>query len=407
MLTIIAVRNAKPKEKLYRLYDERGLYLEVMPNGSKYWRLKYRFNGKEKRLALGVYPEVSLAEARDKRDAARKLVAEGTDPSFAKKEEKRQRVLRSIHTFEAVARTWHKDHQVLWAPQYSANIIRRLELDVFPQIGNRPIAEITPLELLEAIKKIEKRGAYEVARRCLRLCGQIYKYAIPNGLAERNLAADLTGALTPYKKTHFAALDIKELPGFLQALERNDARLYQQTRNAVRLLMLTFTRTRELIEATWDEFDLEEAIWEIPAERMKMRKPHIVPLSKQAVEILQAQKELAGKWKWVFPNQVRPVNSMSNNTVLFAIGRLGYKGKMTGHGFRALAMTTIKEKLGYRHEVVDRQLAHAHRNAVDAAYDRAQFLDERKKMMQEWANYIDAVASEGKVIVGNFKRNAG
>lgn len=407
MLTVVTVRNAKPEEKIYRLFDERGLYLEVAPNGSKYWRLKYRFNGKDKRLALGVYPEVALAEARDKRDKARKLVSEGIDPSFAKQEDKRQRMLRSIHTFESVARTWHKDHQVRWAGHYSANIIRRLELDVFPMIGNRPIAEITPLELLETIKKIEKRGAYEVARRCLRLCGQIYKYAIPNGLAERNPAADLTGALTPYKKTHFAALDIKELPEFLQALERNDARLYQQTRNAVRLLMLTFTRTRELIDATWDEFNFDEAIWEIPAERMKMRKPHIVPLSKQAIEILQAQKELAGKWKWVFPNQVRPVNSMSNNTVLFAIGRLGYKGKMTGHGFRAVAMTAIKEKLGYRHEVVDRQLAHAHRNAIDAAYDRAQFLDERKKMMQEWANYLDAMASEGKVIVGNFKRNVG
>lgn len=405
MLTIIAIRNAKPKEKLYRLFDERGLYLEVMPNGSKYWRLKYRFNGKDKRLALGVFPEVSLAVARDKRDTARKLVAEGTDPSFARKEAKRQRVLRSIHTFESVARAWHKDHQVRWDAHYSANIIRKFELDIFPHIGNRPVAEITPLELLEAIKKIEKRGAYEVARRCLRLCGQVYKYAIPNGLAERNPAADLTGALTPYKKTHFAALDIKELPGSLQALECNDARLYQQTRNAVRLLMLTFTRTRELIEATWDEFDLEQGTWEVPAARMKMRKPHIVPLSTQAIEILREQKELAGKWKWVFPNQVRPVNSMSNNTVLFAIGRLGYKGKMTGHGFRALAMTTIKEKLGYRHEVVDRQLAHAHRNGIDAAYDRAQFLDERKKMMQEWADYLDTIANTGSIIIyGKFQQ---
>lgn len=404
MLTIVAVRNAKPKQKVYRQFDERGLYLEVMPNGSKYWRMKYRFNGKDKRIAFGVYPEVSLAEARDKRDVARKLVSAGTDPSFARKEEKRQRVLRSIHTFEAVARTWHTAHAVKWGPFYSATIIRRLENDIFPYIGSRPIAEISPLELLETIKRIETRGAHELARRGMRLCGQIYKYAIPNGLAERNPAADLSGALAPYKKKHFAALDVKELPGFVQALERNDARLYQQTRNAVRLLMLTFTRTRELIEATWDEFDLEEGIWEIPAERMKMRKAHSVPLSRQAIEILKAQKEMAGKWKWVFPNQVRPVTSMSNNTILFAIGRLGYKGVMTGHGFRALAMTTIKEKLGYRHEVVDRQLAHAHRNSVDAAYDRAQFLDERKKMMQEWSDYIDAIAHERKVIVGNFKR---
>jgi integrase len=407
MLTIIAARNAKPKNRLYRLFDERGLYLEVMPSGSKYWRLKYRFNGKEKRLALGVFPEISLAEAREKRDEARKLVAAGNDPAFTKKEEKRQRMLRSINTFEAVARAWQKDHDVRWSPHYSANVLKRLEVDIFPHIGNRPIAEISPLELLEVIKKIEKRGAHEVARRCLALCGKVYKYAIPNGVAERNPAADLHGALVPYKKSHFAALDIKELPEFLKALERNDARLYQQTRNAVRLLMLTFTRTSELINATWDEFNLDEAIWEIPAERMKMRKAHIVPLSKQAIEIFKEQKEMAGKWKWVFPNQVRPITPMSNNTVLFAIGRLGYKGRMTGHGFRALAMTAIKENLGYRHEVVDRQLAHAHRNSVDAAYDRAQFLSERKKMMQEWSDYIDALASGGKVVIGNFKQGRG
>lgn len=404
MLTVIAARNAKPKEKLYRLFDEKGLYLEVMPNGSKYWRMKYRFNGKDKRIAFGVFPEVSLADARVRRDEARKLVYEGTDPAFARKEDRRQRLLRAVNTFEGVARAWHASHEIRWSPYYSAIIIRRLETDIFPYIGSRPVAEISPLELLETIKRIEKRGAHELARRALRICGQIYKYAIPNGLAERNPATDLSAALAPHKKSHFAALDIKELPGFLWALERNDARLYQQTRNAVRLLMLTFVRTRELIEATWDEFDLENGVWEIPAERMKMRKAHIVPLSKQAVEILKDQKEIAGKWKWVFPNQVRPRTSMSNNTILFAIGRLGYKGRMTGHGFRALAMTAIKENLGYRHEAVDRQLAHAPRNSVDAAYDRAQFLNERKKMMQEWSDYIDAIAVDGKVIVGNFKK---
>lgn len=403
MLTIIEAKNAKPREKLYRLFDEKGLYLEVTPSGSKYWRMKYRFNGKDKRIAFGVFPETSLADARTKRDEARKLVSAGTDPAFARKEDRRQRLLRSINTFEGVARAWHSSHEVRWSPYYSATILHRLETDIFPYIGNRPVAEISPLELLEAIKRIEKRGAHELARRALALCRQIYKYAIPNGLAERNPATDLSAALTPHKKGHFAALEIKELPGFLQALERNDARLYQQTRNAVRLLMLTFVRTRELIESTWDEFDLENAVWEIPAERMKMRKAHIVPLSRQAIEILKDQKEMAGNWKWVFPNQVRPLTSMSNNTILFAIGRLGYKGRMTGHGFRALAMTAIKEKLGYRHEVVDRQLAHAPRNSVDAAYDRAQFLDDRKVMMQEWSDYIDAATCEQKVIVGIFK----
>lgn len=223
MLTIVTIRNAKPKEKGYRLFDERGLYLEVMPNGSKYWRMKYRFNGKDKRIAFGVFPEVSLADARDKRDEARKLVSAGIDPAFARKEDRRQRLLRSINTFESVARAWHSNHEVRWSPYYSAMVLHRLETDVFRYIGNRPVAEISPLELLETIKRIEKRGAHELARRALRVCGQIYKYAIPSGLAERNPATDLSAALAPHKRSHFAAIDIKELPGFLQALERNDA----------------------------------------------------------------------------------------------------------------------------------------------------------------------------------------
>lgn len=403
-LTELKCKSAKPLKKPYRIADSGGMYLEVMPNGSRYWRLKYRLLGKEKRLALGVYPEVSLAEAREGREAARRLIKAGEDPCFAKKEDRRERTLRAEHTFEAVAREWHENKKKKWSDRYGNNLMQLLEKELFPHVGNRPIAEIAPLELLEAIKKVEKRGANEVARRALQISGQVFKYAIATARAVRNPAPDLTGALTAYKKTHYAALEAKELPEFLQALERNEARLYQQTRNAVRLLMLTFTRTTELIESTWDEIDLDNAVWEIPAERMKMRKPHIVPLSKQAIAILKEQKEMHGHRKWVFPNSVRPIKPMSNNTILFAIGRLGYKGKMTGHGFRALAMSTIKESLGYRHEVVDRQLAHAHRNEVDAAYDRAQFLKERTKMMQEWSDYIDAVASGGKVIPANFRK---
>ena len=403
-LTDIKCKAAKAQGKPYRLTDGGGMYLEVMPNGSKYWRLKYRLFDKEKRLALGVYPAVSLNQAREARESAKKLIKRGEDPCFAKKEDKWQRTLRAEHTFEVIAREWHENRQERWSEGYKKDLIHKMEIDIFPRIGSRPIAEISSLEILEAIKKIENRGAYEVARRVLRTCGQVFKYAIATARAERNPVPDLVGALSPRKRNHFAALDAKELPEFLQALDKNEARLYQQTRNAVRLLMLTFTRTTELIHASWREFDLDNAQWEIPAERMKMRKPHIVPLSRQAVELLKAQKEISGTREWVFPNQIRPIKPMSNNTVLFAIGRLGYKGKMTGHGFRALAMSTIKEKLGYRHEVVDRQLAHAHRNSVDAAYDRAQFLPERKIMMQKWADYLDAIASDGKVIVGNFKK---
>lgn len=405
-LTEIKCKNAKPKEKPYKLTDGGGMYLEVMPNGSKYWRLKYRYQDKEKRLALGVYPVIPLLTAREDREEAKKLIKAGQDPSAAKKEARRHRALLSEHTFESIAREWHENRKARWSEGYKTSLLHRLEIDIFPRIGSRPITEISHLELLETIKKMENRGAHELARRVLQTCGQVFKYAIATGRADNNLAPNLTGALTPRKRKHFAALDIKELPDFLRALERNDARLYQQTRNAMKLLMLSFTRTTELIHATWDEVDFENAQWEIPAERMKMRKPHIVPLSRQAVEILKAQKEMTGQWRWVFPNQVRPIKPMSNNTVLFAIRRLGYKGRMTGHGFRALAMTTIKEKLAWRHEVVDRQLAHAHRNSVDAAYDRAQFLPERKKMMQQWSDFIDAVASEGKVIVGKFEKRA-
>jgi integrase len=402
-LTELKCKSAKPLIKPYRISDSGGMYLEVMPNGSKYWRLKYRLLGREKRLAIGIYPETSLAEARTARDNAKKLIKAGEDPCFAKKEKRRERILRAEHTFEALAREWHSNRQEKWAERYKDRLLKCLEIDIFPHVGNRPINEKAPIELLETIKRIEKRGANETARRALQICGQVFKYAIATARAERNPTADLSGALTSYKKTHYAALDKKELPDFLDKLEKNDARLYQQTRNAVRMLMLTFVRTSELIMAKWEEFDLDKAIWIIPPERMKMRKAHIVPLSKQTLAILKEQKEISGKWEWVFPNQVRPIKPMSNNTILFAIGRLGYKGKMTGHGFRALAMTTIKEELGYRHEVVDRQLAHAHRNDVDAAYDRAQFLTERKKMMQEWADYLGTLENTRIVIQGNFK----
>jgi integrase len=342
--------------------------------------------------------------AREGRDTAKKLLAADIDPSTARKDGRRNAVRNAHNTFEVVAREWHENQIGGWSKGYAENILHRLEVDVFSHIGHRPITNIDAPELLDVLRRIEKRGALDLAGRIKQLCGQVFRYGVATGRCTRDVAADLKGALKFAKGEHFAALDIKELPEFLQALEHNDARLYQQTRNAVKLLMLTFVRTRELIDATWDEFDLENARWEIPAARMKMRKPHIVPLSRQAIEILKAQKELTGQWRWVFPNQVRPIKPMSNNTILFAIGRMGYKGKMTGHGCRAVAMSAIKEKLGWRHEVVDRQLAHAHRNSVDAAYDRAQFLDERVIMMQQWSDYLDAIAGEGKVVVGNFKK---
>jgi integrase len=398
--------SAKPQAKPYKLTDGQGLYLQVTPEGARYWRLKYRYLGKEKCLALGVYPEVSLAEAREKRELARKLLATGADPAFEKREQKRQAKEGAANTFEVLARKWHAYHSDRWSPAYVKDVISHLERDVFPALGNRPVASITAPQLLAAMRKIEERGAQEVARRTLQLCGQIFRYAIVNGYAERSPASDLRGALKPVRRSHYAALEAKDLPEFLQTLERNDARLFMQTRLAIRLLMLTFVRTSELINARWEEFDLEGAEWVIPAERMKMRRTHIIPLSRQALDILKELRGVNGNREYVFASLAKPRRPMSNNTILFALGRLGYKGRATGHGFRALAMSTIKEKLGYRHEVVDRQLAHAPRNKVDAAYDRAQFLDERRKMMQKWADYLDRVGQSGTVIRGAFDKVA-
>ena len=258
--------------------------------------------------------------------------------------------------------------------------------------------EIEPPLLLHVIRKIENRGAYELAKRQLQKCGEIFRYAIATGKALRDPSQDIKEALMPVRKEHFAAIDVKELPEFIAALERNDARLYQSTRNALKLIMLTFVRTSELINATWEEIDFDNKEWVIPAERMKMGKVHIVPLSRQAIEVLENQKILAGQWPLVFPSSVKPRNSISNNTILGALKRLGYQGRMTGHGFRALAMSAIKQELGYRHEVVDRQLAHVPKNKIDKAYDRALFLRERKIMMQEWADYLDEIANNGTAI---------
>ena len=401
-LTNIKCKNSKPADKPYKLSDGQGMYLDVRPNGSKYWRLKYRVNGKEKLLALGVYPETTITKARDKRAEARKLIGEGIDPSQHRKKEKALALESTKNTFEAVARDWYENRKSRWRPHYAKEIITRLQNDIFPAIGDFPIKEIEPPLLLQVIRKIENRGAHELAKRQLQKCGEIFRYAIATGNAVRDPSADIREALKPVKKGHFAALDIKELPDFIKAIEKNDARLYQNTRNALKLIMLTFVRTSELINARWDEIEFEAKEWVIPAERMKMGKEHIVPLSNQAIKILEWQKELAGHWPLVFPSSVKPQKSISNNTILGAIKRLGYQGRMTGHGFRALAMSAIKQELGYRHEVVDRQLAHAPKSKVDQAYDRALFLEDRKVMMQDWADYLDAIAQSEKVIIGKF-----
>ncbi|MEC7702972.1 MAG: integrase arm-type DNA-binding domain-containing protein [Pseudomonadota bacterium] len=388
-------KNAKPNDppskSPRKLADGQGLYLWVMPNGAKYWRFSYRFNDKQKTQALGVYPEVSLKEARGLRTEARKLVSEGKDPSLERKKERVLAFDRSENTFETVARTWHKNRLVRWTPKYADEVLRRLENDVFPELGSYPISEITPALVLHTIRKIEERGAKEIAHRQLQKCGEIFRFALAEGKVATDPTYKLSEALEPVRTKNYAALEVDELPDFLKALEKNDARLYRNTRNALKLIMLTFVRTSELIKAEWKEIDFDKQLWTIPAHRMKMRKEHLVPLSDQAIALLKDQQEISGHRPLVFPSLVRPSQPMSNNTILGAIKRLGYKGRMTGHGFRALAMSAIKEKLGYRHEVIDRQLAHAPRSKIDRAYDRAEFMDERTVMMQKWADYIDEI----------------
>ena len=373
------------------MYDAKGLFLEIRPNGAKYWRFKYRYMDKEKLLSLGVYPEVTLAKAREKCFEMREQLDNNINPSTSRKEVKRRAKENADHSFEVIARQWHENFKHKWSERHAKTTLGRMEGDIFPEIGQMPIKDIHPAHLIDALKKVQKRGAYEPAHRLRQYCSQVFRFAIIHELTDTNPAAEIGMVLKPVVKKHYACLDIKEIPEFLDALERNNARLHHDTRQAIRLLMLTFVRTKELLEAKWEEFDLDNAEWIIPPERMKMRNEHIVPLSRQALEILHDLKERNERWEWIFPGHHSKKKHMSNNTILKGIDRLGFKGRMTGHGFRALAMSTIKEKLGYRHEVVDRQLAHAPQSMVQRAYDRAQFLDERKVMMQKWADYLDGM----------------
>lgn len=408
-LTEMQVRNAKPREKPYKLFDGGGLYLDVLPSGSRIWRFKFRQpNGKENRLTFGPYPEITLQEAREKRLDTRRLMLQGTDPAKHRDDAKRLLADRAANTFEKIAREWYANKVPTWSERTAKNMIVRLQADIFPTIGSRPITELKHRDIIDALRKIEERGATEIAKRLKAVCSQIFSYAIQCGLTERNLVADMKDVLKTRRASHFAAIDADELPAFLASLERNEARMFEPTRIAVRLMLLIFVRTSELIETPWSEIDLDKGEWIIPWQRMKRGKQtvnpdttnHHVCLSRQALALLRELYAITGASKYLFPNQRDPKKPISNNTILVALERMGYKGRMTGHGFRALAMSTIKERLGYRHEVVDRQLAHAPRDKVASAYDRAQFLAERKKMMQDWADYIDALSPRAVVTAG-------
>ncbi|MDD1230960.1 tyrosine-type recombinase/integrase, partial [Klebsiella pneumoniae] len=373
------VDAAKPKEKAYKLADGAGLYLEVVPSGSRYWRMKYRFNGKEKRMAFGVYPAVSLAQARALRDEAKKKLAEGIDPSFAKKEEKLVRDVRLHNTFQAVALEWHGTKVSRWSEGYASDIIEAFNKDIFPYIGQQPVNEIKPLVLLNVLRRMESRGATEKAKKVRQRCSEVFSYAIVTGRAEYNPAADLTSAMSGHESKHYPFLTVEELPDFFKALSGYTGSPLIVL--AARLLILTGVRTGELRGAFWSEFDLEKAVWEIPAERMKMKRPHLVLLSTQALEIVQQLKVMSGQYPLVFPGRNDPRKTMSEASINQVFKRIGYTGKVTGHGFRH-TMSTILHEEGFNTAWIETQLAHVDKNAIRGTYNHALYLEGRKEMMQ-------------------------
>ncbi|KAF3999171.1 tyrosine-type recombinase/integrase [Glaciimonas immobilis] len=409
-LTDIQVKSAKPKDKSYTLADGGGMYLEVSPLGSKIWRMAYRQpNGKNTRLTFGAYPAVTLLAARKRRDEARALREAGTDPAQARRIDKSNKATLSANTFEVVAREWHTHKLDTWKAQTATNILHRLEVDVFPLVGKHPIATIKAPTMLDVLRQVEKRGALDMAKRLRQVCSQIFDYSVASGRGEVNPMPSLKGALKHSESGNHAAITADGLPEFIRAFEKIEGHMYPPTKVMFRLMMMIFVRTSELIETPWSEVDLVNESWIIPWQRMKMGKRKVKPrkvdhhvfLPTQGWALLHELHTFTGGNKHLFPNMRDPTKPTSNGTILAAIKRMGYTGKMTGHGFRSLAMGVIKERLGYRHEVVDRQLSHASGDAYGEAYDRALFLDERKVMMQQYADYLENVAG-GIVIAGKF-----
>jgi integrase len=380
------VETAKPKEKPYKMADGGGLYLLVKTNGSRYWRLKYRIDGKEKLLALGVYPDVSLAEARAKRDEARKGIARGIDPLEVKKEQKVEREAQVKNTFQEIALEWHNMKVKKWSAGYASDILEAFKKDVFPFIGQRPVADIKPLELLNVLKKMESRGATEKAKKVRQRCGEVFRYAIVTGRAEYNPAPDLTSAMQGHESTHYPFLTTEELPAFFKALAGYSGS--ELVVLAARLLIITGLRTGELRGALWSEIDTKKALWEISAERMKMRRPHTIPLSSQALAIIEQIRAMTGQFPLLFPGRNDPSKTMSEASINQVFKRIGYTGRVTGHGFRH-TMSTVLHEQGYNTAWVETQLAHVDKNAIRGTYNHAQYLDGRREMLQWYADYMD------------------
>ncbi len=398
-LTEVACKNAKPREKQYKLADGGGLYLLVHPNGGRYWRQKYRWLGREKVLAFGTYPQVPLAEARDQRDAARKVLRGGADPGALRKQEKLVASVKAANTFEVVAREWHAAKRADWLPSHAERIMKSFEDRIFPFLGERPVADITAPEILAVVRRVEEVEALDQASRILQRIGAVIRYGIVTGRADRNPALDLRGALKSPELVNRRSLPVADLPDFLRAL--SSYRGHEQTRLAMRFHILTFQRPGEVRGARWSEIDFDGALWRIPPERMKMQLEQLVPLSRQALAVLEELRAISGSREHVFPNLHTPKKSMSENTLARCIELLGYRDKATAHGFRTTASTWLNEA-GYPSDWIERQLAHVPKDKVRAAYNKAQWLEQRRQMVQVWADAVTKMEATGKVVHGRF-----
>ncbi|AME26253.1 tyrosine-type recombinase/integrase [Burkholderia sp. PAMC 26561] len=402
-LSDASIRNAKAGPKPVKLSDGGGLFLLLNPNGSRLWRLKYRFAGKEKLMAFGAYPDVSLKDARESRDDARRQLAAGHDPGEARKASKAAATARACNSFEVIAREWFELTKAKWESEYANLVLRRLESDIFPLLGGRPIAEITPLELLTVLRRIEQRGANDLTRRVLQKCGQVFRYAVVTGRAPRDPTTDLRDALKPVQKQHYASIQDPKAVGELMRAMRDYLGAFE-TKCALLLGILTFVRPGELRKAEWLEFDREQAEWRIPASRMKMKEQHIVPLSTQALAVLNDLHVATGHGRYLFPSIRTSSRPMSENTVNAALRRLGYtREEMTGHGFRSTASTLLNE-LGWPSDAIERQLSHGERDEVRSAYNFAEYLPVRRTMMQAWADHLDTLERGARIVRTQFPK---
>lgn len=405
MLTDLQCKNAAPKAKDYSLGDGQGLHLCITSAGGKIWRSRYSFLGKWKWYSIGPYPEVTIAKAREEHRNIREMVRNNIDPTSHRKTEKKRLLAEYEATFAKVADMWFQHKKTRIVEKHAKATWQRIENNLIQShdpkaaLGAIPISKIDSTAILRALKVVEARGVHDLARRLKQNCGEIFEFAMVHGLVKANPAAFKSdNFLSKYEKKHLPSIDPDRIPDLLKDIQQNKARMYRPTAIALELMMLTFVRTTELIEARWDEFEWDVKEWVIPAARMKMRRPHVVPLCRQALALLTELKTINGHREFLFPNRNDPRRCMSNATILQALYSMGYKRDMTGHGFRALAMTTIKEKLNYRHEVIDLQLAHAKKDKIQAAYDRTTFIDERHTMMQAWGDFLDKQARGGLVV---------